>query len=85
MYNVARALLFKKTRRFRTSRIDLLEAQMRGSEGGLDDLCRRGAPGSTVTTTPRPAMRPTCDVVVPSGCLVRCLRGDMAASLVFEV
>ena len=25
---------------------------MMGSEGGLDDLCRRGAPGSTLTTTP---------------------------------
>ena len=53
------------TRSFRTSRIDLLEAEMRMSEGGLDDVCRRGAPGSTVTTTPRPATRPTCVVVVP--------------------
>ena len=73
------------TRSFRTSRIDLLEAQMRGSEGGLDDVCRRGAPGSTVTTTPRPAMRPTSVVVVPSGCPVRCLREDMGTGLVFEV
>ena len=73
------------TRSFRTSRVDLLEAQMRGSEGGLDDLCRRGAPGSTVTTTPRPVMRPTSVVVVPSGCPVRCLRRNVAAALVFEV
>ena len=58
---------------------------MRVSEGGLDDVCRRGAPGSTVTTTPRPAMRPTSVVVVPSGCPVRCLRRDMGTALVFEV
>ena len=82
MCSVVRIVVNSK---FGTSGIDLLEAQMWGSEGGLEDVCRRSAPGSTVTTTPRPAMRPTSVVVVPSGCPVRCLRRDMATDLVIGV
>ena len=58
---------------------------MRVSEGGLDDVCRRGAPGSTVTTTPHPVKRATKVLIVLNGCPVRCLRRDMATDLVFEV
>ena len=56
-----------------------------GSEGGLEDVCRLCAPGSTVTTTPHPVKRATKVVVVLNGCPVRCLRRDMATDLVFEV
>ena len=56
-----------------------------GSEGGLEDVCRLSAPGSTVTTTPHPVKRATKVVVVLNGCPVRCLRRDMATDLVFEV
>ena len=37
---------------------------MRGQRGGLEDVCRLSAPGSTVTTTPHPVKRATKVVVV---------------------
>ena len=58
---------------------------MRGQRGGLEDVCRLSAPGSTVTTTPHPVKRATKVVVVLNGCPVRCLRRDMATDLVFGV
>ena len=58
---------------------------MRGSEGGLDGLCRGGVQSSTVTTIPRPAMRPTSVVVVLRGIPLKCLREDMAIASVLEI
>ena len=66
----------------------MLIVDLKSSEserGGLEDVCRLSAPGSTVTTTPHPVKRATKVVVVLNGCLVRCLRRVMATDLVFEV
>ena len=45
---------------------------------------REGGREATVTRAPHMSQRSTSVVVVPSGFLLRCLRKDMAISLVFE-
>ena len=52
---------------------------------GVQDAGSGGGPDTTATRAVPPTQWPTSVVVVPSGCPVRCLRGDMGTALVFGV